>query len=103
MASDYASEDGLLLPDEYLADVFTSLFTKHLGLDECTRLWDVYVFEGDAVLVRAAVALLVSREGELMGAKNAEQVRRALMDASKSDLEGKVDEWMRRVRDAGKV
>lgn len=38
-----------------------------VGLEAAGRLWDVLVFEGDAAVVRAAVAVLVSLEGRLYG------------------------------------
>ncbi|KAI1370959.1 TBC domain-containing protein [Hypoxylon crocopeplum] len=91
-----------LEPDDYLGNVFTSCFTQHFGLDECTRLWDVYVFEGDAVLIRAAVALLLDTEIPLLGASTIMEVQKVLEDRNKPVQQEKVDAWMIRVRDAGK-
>ncbi|KAI5927507.1 hypothetical protein F4810DRAFT_267848 [Camillea tinctor] len=91
-------------PYTYLNSIFTSLFTRHLSLDECTRLWDVYVFEGDSVLIRAAVALLLDREMTLLGANTAKDVQNTLeVNNTKSAVLGKDDEWMNKVRGAGKV
>jgi hypothetical protein len=100
-------------PDSYLSEVFTSLFTTPLTLDEVARLWDVYVFEGDAVLVRAGVALLMQREMALMGASTADEVRAVLRgEGGSKALSGGVvgdatkggeDKWIRAVRDAGKA
>jgi hypothetical protein len=68
-------------------------------LDNATRLWDVMVFEGDAVLVRAAVAYLTAMEGKLFGAESAKQV----YDIVRGGLDNKgEEEWMKAVRDAGK-
>jgi hypothetical protein len=78
-----------------------------------SRLWDAYVFEGDAVLVRAAVALLLEREMALLGAKSVDEVKTALMGANESGKNadkqrrvigetGAEDRWMRTVRDAGR-
>lgn len=100
-------------PDLYLDGIFTSLFTEHLALDEAARLWDVYVFEGDAVLVRAAVALLLRREMALLGTGSIAEVRTALEGGSPEEMEekkkkrvlsgnGEEDRWMRSVREAGK-
>ncbi|KAI1390417.1 TBC domain-containing protein [Hypoxylon trugodes] len=96
------SELGLE-PDDYLGEIFTSCFTRHYSLDECTRLWDVYVFEGDAVLIRAAVALLLDVEASLLSANTIVEVRQALEGRSKPDQQEKVDAWMVRVREAGKA
>ncbi|XXG93799.1 hypothetical protein Hte_000048 [Hypoxylon texense] len=95
------SELGLE-PEGYLAGVFTSCFTRHFSLDEVTRLWDVYVFEGDAILVRAAVALLLDLEMPLLGASTTEEVRKALENRSQADQQEKVEAWMARIREAGK-
>lgn len=57
------------------------------------------MFEGDAVLVRAGVAYLMSMEGRLFGAETSADatsiIRGGLLDIGE-------EEWMRGVRDAGK-
>ncbi|SPN96567.1 related to Rab6 GTPase activating protein, GAPCenA [Cephalotrichum gorgonifer] len=97
-------------PDEYLSEVFAGLFTGSLAVDEAARLWDVYVFEGDTVLVRAAVALLVEEEGAILACKGAGQVGAVLAGAEgckrKKRAVGEVgaeDRWMKGVREAGKA
>lgn len=104
-----------------LTPVFTSLFTNGagLGLDEITRLWDVYVFEGDAVLVRAGIALLGAREQDILNARGAQEVLNVMNgrslagsttngnkdggeSKSSPSLFGGEDEWMLKVRLAGK-
>ncbi|KAI0021703.1 TBC domain-containing protein [Xylariomycetidae sp. FL0641] len=97
------SRDLGLEASSYLGDMFTALFTRHLSLDECTRLWDVYVFEGDKVLIRAAVALLLEKEMTLLGAETAEDVMKALAERPTIEGPGKEEEWMTRVREAGKA
>jgi hypothetical protein len=96
-------------PDSYLADLFTSIFTGSLTIDESARLWDAYVFEGDAILVRAAVAVLMEREMALLGAKTVEELSEALKGCPPACKEraareiGHEDRWMWSVRDAGKA
>ncbi len=68
-------------------------------MDNATRLWDVMVFEGDAVLVRAAVAYLTAIEGKLFGAESARQVYDIIRDGLDNLGE---EEWIKAVRDAGK-
>ncbi|KAI7774715.1 tbc1 domain family member 14 [Diaporthe eres] len=90
--------------DAYLGDIFTSLFTGHVALDEAARLWDVYVFEGDSVLVRAGVAVLLEHEMALLSTKNMDEVKTAIC-GKKQKLVGKPgdeDRWMKSVREAGK-
>lgn len=83
-------------------------------MDEAARLWDVYVFEGDAVLVRAAVALLVMEEGAILGCKSKAEVRGVLVGGGEAGEKAKggkravaevgaEDRWMRGVRDVGKA
>ncbi|KAK3321940.1 hypothetical protein B0H66DRAFT_601421 [Apodospora peruviana] len=97
-------------PDLYLTDLFTGLFTGHLALDEAARLWDVYVFEGDAILVRAGVALLLQKEMALLGTKSIAEVRGILnytADGVKKPrvvgANGEEDRWMQAVKEAGKA
>ncbi|KAK1093494.1 hypothetical protein LTR48_002181 [Friedmanniomyces endolithicus] len=58
-----------LAPAEYLDPIFRCLFAYNLPAEHVSRLWDVYVFEGDDVLIRAAVAVLGRLEGKLYGGK----------------------------------
>jgi len=91
-------------PSAYLANMFTSLFTENLSLDNATRLWDVMVFEGDAVLVRAAVAYMVELEGKLFGVKTEGEVRAVVeRGLGSGSLVGNEDAWMGAVRGAGKA
>lgn len=90
--------------DQYMRDVYTSLFTSQLALDEASRLWDVYIFEGDAVLIRAGVAVLLDHEMALLGAKTVSEVQKVIR-SKKQKLVGKPgdeDRWMKMVREAGK-
>ncbi|KAL2104442.1 hypothetical protein VUR80DRAFT_750 [Thermomyces stellatus] len=94
-------------PGAYLGPVFASLFTSSLAVDEAARLWDVYVFEGDAVLIRAATALLLEEEGPIMAAKSSAEVREILTGA-KDGRRGRAvaevgaeDRWMEAVRAVG--
>lgn len=100
--------------DRYLNPIFTGLFTRHLALDEVTRLWDVYVFEGDALLIRAGVAYLLQKEMALLGTKTVAEVREVLGTAPDTGDgraycpkvmggNGEEEKWMQAVRDAGKV
>lgn len=98
-----------LEPQMYLHDVFMTLFTGQLAIDEASRLWDVYIFEGDALLVRAAVALLLSVEMALLGSRTLEEVQTAIMSKSADGNKvpavaevGVEDKFMKAVREAGK-
>ncbi|KAJ4011460.1 hypothetical protein NW752_008458 [Fusarium irregulare] len=96
--------------EQCLAGILTAIFTQHLAIDEAARLWDVYVFEGDALLIRATVALLLSREMTLLGAKTADEVKTILNErnakVSAARVAGEVgaeDKFMMSVREAGKA
>ncbi|ERS95670.1 hypothetical protein HMPREF1624_07744 [Sporothrix schenckii ATCC 58251] len=98
-------------PDLCLNSVFTSLFTSHLALDQAARLFDVYVFEGDTILVRAGVALLMEREAALLGTQDMAAVVKAITPGGDGADDkhvvvaqhGEEDRWMLAVREAGKV
>ncbi|KAL5351415.1 hypothetical protein ACLOAV_003274 [Pseudogymnoascus australis] len=85
-------------PGPCMNATFSSLFTKQLSLDVITRLWDIWVFEGDAVLVRAMVALLGTLETKFYGANSGREVLAILND---STVEGE-EEWVMALRDAGR-
>ncbi|KAF2435105.1 hypothetical protein EJ08DRAFT_580805 [Tothia fuscella] len=92
-----------LHPSEYLDPMFHSLFcSQKFGMDIASRIWDVYIFEGDKALVRAAVGTLAKLEGRLYGNK------REILDVLGSSVNGQwdlgpEDEFMQLVRDMGKV
>ena len=99
-------------PGTYLGDLFVTLFTGHLAIDEAARLWDVYVFEGDALLVRAAVAVLLGKEMDLLGSKTGDEVRAVLAapDTTQHNATspkiaevGVEDKFIKAVREAGKA
>jgi hypothetical protein len=103
---------GDMNPNQYLQGLFMSLFTGHLAIDEAARLWDVYVFEGDALLVRAAVAFLLSKEMALLGTKTADEVKALLAARDSRDSEGRSpvvaevgaeERFIAAVREAGKI
>ena len=56
------------------------------------------VFEGDAVLVRAAVALLMGLEARLFGAENEDDVVGVVEEGTRMGEVG----WMALVREAGR-
>ena len=86
-------------PDAYLRGIITSLFTGCLNLDLATRLWDIMVFEGDAVIIRAGVAYLTAMEGKLFSATS----RKGVCDIVKAGLDNMTeDEWVQAMRNAGK-
>ncbi|KAK7542329.1 uncharacterized protein J3D65DRAFT_546909 [Phyllosticta citribraziliensis] len=92
-----------LAPEEFLDPLFRTLFCcRGAGLDIASRIWDVYVFEGDKALVRAAVGTLDALEGRLYGEK---QEVLELLGWRMPDNWAIADEdaFMRGVRNAGKV
>lgn len=59
-----------LKPEEYLDPIFRCLFAYHLPVEHVSRVWDIFVFEGDKALIRAAVAVLGKLEGKLYGTRD---------------------------------
>ena len=56
------------------------------------------VFEGDAIVVRGAVAYLTALEGKLFGAQSADEVCEIVKGGVQIDEE----DWIRCIREAGK-
>lgn len=78
-----------------------------LDLEVASRVWDVMVFEGDALIVRAAVAMVGSLESRLYG--NREEVLGVLGWGDEGKIGGErgwdvggEDSFMARVRWVGK-
>ncbi|KAI0536687.1 hypothetical protein GGR58DRAFT_514392 [Xylaria digitata] len=89
--------------DMCLNAIFLALFTRQLSLDDCSRLWDVYIFEGDRILIQAAVALLLEREIPLLRAQTAAECQKILEGSSEFARQGQDDDvFIRHVRDIGK-
>ncbi|KAJ2995951.1 hypothetical protein NUW58_g1136 [Xylaria curta] len=89
--------------DMRIHDIFLSLFTHNLSLDNCTRLWDIYVFEGDGVLIHAAVALLLETEMPLLTAQSPAEFQKILEGYSKSVCHTPDDDvFIKRVQGIGK-
>lgn len=91
-----------LSPEEYLDPIFRCLFAYHIPTELVARIWDIFVFEGDRVLVRAAVAVLGQLERRLYG------TREEILDVLSWRNEGYWDlgleeDFIKAVREAGKV
>lgn len=115
----------LLTPEEVLEPLFRTLLLNGLDPDHGSRLLDVWVFEGDSILVRAAVAVLAALEGRIYavgagdgdGEEQREIVRRLVGWGPRRDrtsrstqywefnegrAAGGVEGWMEWVREVGK-
>ena len=91
-----------LKPEEYLDPLFRCLFGHNMGPEHVSRIWDIYVFEGDKALIRAAVAVLGRLESKLYGSK--EEVLNLLSWRNDKTWDlGTEEEFIKAVRDAGKV
>ncbi|EMC91353.1 hypothetical protein BAUCODRAFT_39523 [Baudoinia panamericana UAMH 10762] len=91
-----------LKPEEFLDPLFRCLFAYNLSPEHVGRIWDIFVFEGDKALVRAAVAVLGRLEGKLYGAREEILDLISWRNEEKWDV-GSVNEFIKAVRDAGKV
>ena len=91
-----------LKPEEYLDPMFRCLFAYNMSSEHVSRVWDIFVFEGDRALVRAAVAVLGKLEGKLYGTRDEILDIISWRNEKKWDL-GSEEDFMRTVREAGKV
>lgn len=91
-----------LRPEEYLDPMFRCLFAYHLPFDCVSRVWDIFVFEGDKALVRVAVGILGKLEGKLYGSR--EEILDVIGWCSEGMFDiGSEEEFVKGIRDAGKV
>lgn len=54
-----------LSPEQVFEPMFRTLFTNGLDVDRLCRVWDIWAFEGDKILVHTAVALVGSLQNQL--------------------------------------
>ena len=52
-------------PDQVFEPMLRTLFANGLDVDRLCRMWDIWVFEGDKILVHTAVALVGSLQDQL--------------------------------------
>ncbi|KAI9317156.1 rab-GTPase-TBC domain-containing protein [Dichotomocladium elegans] len=64
-----------LTPEHYLLDWFMTIFASILPLHLSTRLWDIFLLEGDIILFKAGLAVLKYLEPLLWGGSFGETVR----------------------------
>ncbi|KAJ9366189.1 hypothetical protein DTO282E5_9128 [Paecilomyces variotii] len=65
--STHLCENMNLSDEDIWEPMFRSLFTNGLDLERVSRVWDCWVFEGDRVMIRAAVAILGCLQVQLFG------------------------------------
>lgn len=92
----------LLLPEDFLDPLYRCLFAYHLPPGHVGRIWDIWVFEGDKALVRAAVGVLGKLEGKLYGDKEAILGVLGWMNEGRWEV-GTEEVFVEAVREAGKV
>lgn len=86
--------------------LLSTLLTHNMRADVAARIWDVYVFEGDKLLIRAFSGLLSRLESQLYGSE--EDVLQLLGWAASSTsfhsgIGPDTDAILKSIRDAGKM
>ena len=70
--------ETLQLTDEDIWEpIFRSLLTNGLDLEYISRVWDCWVFEGDRIIIRAAVAVLGCLQVQLFSFTTADEQNQA--------------------------
>ncbi|KAJ5902254.1 hypothetical protein N7495_002782 [Penicillium taxi] len=64
--ADHLQQTLLLSDEEIWEPIFQSLLTNGLDLERVSRVWDCWVFEGDRIMIRAAVAVLGCLQVQLL-------------------------------------
>ncbi|KAE8353887.1 hypothetical protein BDV28DRAFT_132284 [Aspergillus coremiiformis] len=73
----HLSETLQLSDEEIWEPMFRSLLTNGLDLERISRVWDCWVFEGDRIMIRAAVAVLGCLQPQLFGFNKPDDKSRA--------------------------
>ncbi|KAI5282494.1 hypothetical protein KEM54_002695, partial [Ascosphaera aggregata] len=66
LLSTHVTENLNLSDAQTWAAMFGSLMTNGLDFERLSRVWDCWVFEGDRIIIRAAVAVLGCLESQLL-------------------------------------
>jgi hypothetical protein len=108
-------EGGLdMHPAEVFEATLRTLLTNGLDLEILVRVWDCFVFEGDRVITRTAVALLGGLQTQILGFQGTQEEKRRMVKELLGwgptgrvrgywDLRGDADSFMNDVKDAGKL
>ena len=108
-------EGGLgMHPAHVFEAILRTLLTNGLEIEKLVRVWDCFVFEGDRIIIRAAVALLGSLQAQIFGfVGSAEEQRRMVCELLSWgpvgrvqgywDTRGDADSFMAEVKEAGKT
>ena len=54
------------MPEMYITDYIMTFFTGVLNFEQVSRIFDIYIFEGDKIIYRAALAIQKINEKELL-------------------------------------
>jgi Rab-GTPase-TBC domain len=92
----YFTDTLQLHPSAYLDRFVRSIFALYMPLDILARVWDIFVFEGDKILLCTTVAVLAHFEMGLY--EDREAVLLTLTAGGPWDL-GKVDVFIKRIAD----
>ena len=92
-------------PSDILEAMFQTLFCvgtgNVIGLEEVSNIWDVFVFEGDKALIRAAVAVVSCLENKVIG-RDTDEVRKLFGWDGQGNMGVGLEEFMKHFRGAGK-
>jgi len=108
-------EGGLEMhPAEIFEAIFLTLLTNGLDIEKLVRVWDCFVFEGDRIIMRSAVALLGCLQAQIFGFEGSPPEKRRMIRELLGwgptgrvhgywDVRGDADSFMAHVKEAGKV
>lgn len=82
-------------PDIYMINWVMSLYCRALPLDLVSRIWDIYVFDGDVAIFRAALGILKLLQSRLL-VMNFEEIAYCLSHLPTDDMND--DELMQTIR-----
>ncbi|SZE99604.1 unnamed protein product [Blumeria hordei] len=87
-------------PEFVFRGLFTSLGTAYLSVDNAARLWDIMVFEGDSIILRATAAYLINIEAQLFSVDTTEQILELFM---RNPLVIDEDKWLNSLKSVSKA
>lgn len=101
-------------PADIFEAIFRTLLTNGLDIERLVRVWDCFVFEGDRIITRAAIALLGCLQPQIFRSEGSlQEKRKTIRDLlgwgptgrvhGHWDMRGDADMFMADVKEAGKI
>ena len=75
-----------ILPEEYFDEWNCTLFCKNFNIDIVTKIWDLYMIQGEVIIFNASIALLKELQEDLFECDDKEDALNILLNSQDKNL-----------------